>query len=535
MALVNRLTVRVDSRGWRTLRLRLRDEYVCIKNTLEKKKIIQHWQNHDDLVEFMANLSRPNSRGWMYRGVAPWRWGSGGYIAIFTIAGVRYVLMFLRKYPFPSGWNLPLGGARTCAELEQPHLVADREFKEETIAFNRRSNTLLLLDRHGLRQNPMTGQRAVFRSLHLPFPRHRKLVMGRLLPNQPDEAHVGGFCEPRRTPYISEPGLVIFNPADIGIEFLQAIEFTIDSPLSDLRFFDGELHEDCDLGVGISPGSPILQAVGMFRFDDLVHEFSMRRPQPHPEVIFDNGWPLRGKEEIRSFMEREQGATEWCPATVNGLLRFFDTIHDIRNQFTQLSDRRWRLRFRGEEGYLPDRLPFAYLNHLLHLPRGTAVACEQLHAMCAADVVATNESETGMSEADLKQAGLFIQSSGGGRSKPSRANDEALYRLADELNDLKTERLDAVRANDLEELARLEQQIERITEQLTQLARQHVKGVDPSSGSLAERIKWAVSKDFHRGIAQIRDVLPACGEHLAKSISCGKTCAYMPASEMNWL
>jgi len=94
------------------------------------------------------------------------------------------------------------------------------------------------------------------------------------------------------------------------------------------------------------------------------------------------------------------------------------------------------------------------------------------------------------------------------------------------LNDLRDEHQDAERCNDLGRVANAQQEIEALTGELsTSLG---LGGRSRRFASNAERARVAVSKRIKAAIAQIRDLNPDLGRHLAASVATGNFCSYRP-------
>lgn len=94
------------------------------------------------------------------------------------------------------------------------------------------------------------------------------------------------------------------------------------------------------------------------------------------------------------------------------------------------------------------------------------------------------------------------------------------------LSELRAELEEAERFNDKERALRLQEEINRIGEQIASAV--GLGGRDRKTGSDAERARSAVTKRVKEAIEKIREMIPPLGRHLATHVKTGYFCSYNP-------
>ena len=110
----------------------------------------------------------------------------------------------------------------------------------------------------------------------------------------------------------------------------------------------------------------------------------------------------------------------------------------------------------------------------------------------------------------------------------ARATAQYKERLAEARQELE----EATAAADLGQAARLQHEIESITEQLT--AAYGLGGRPRSVGDPAERVRKAVTNQIRRALDLIRAAHPYLGRHLTTALRTGFVCAYRPEHPVAW-
>ncbi len=108
---------------------------------------------------------------------------------------------------------------------------------------------------------------------------------------------------------------------------------------------------------------------------------------------------------------------------------------------------------------------------------------------------------------------------------------EARAAYAARLTELGAQLDEADASGDAELSARLAGEFEAITEQLRAAT---FLGRSRRSSTNADRARVSVTKLVKRSVEHVREVDPDLGEHLALSITTGKTCVYSPVSPLHW-
>jgi hypothetical protein len=110
----------------------------------------------------------------------------------------------------------------------------------------------------------------------------------------------------------------------------------------------------------------------------------------------------------------------------------------------------------------------------------------------------------------------------------ARATTQYKERLADARQELE----EATAAGDLGQAARVGQEIEIITDQLTAA---YGLGRRPrTAGDPAERLRKAVTNQIRRTLDRIRAAHPELGRHLTNALHTGFVCAYRPEHPVAW-
>jgi len=110
----------------------------------------------------------------------------------------------------------------------------------------------------------------------------------------------------------------------------------------------------------------------------------------------------------------------------------------------------------------------------------------------------------------------------------ARATAQYRERLAEARQELD----EATAAGDLGHAARLQHEIETITEQLT--AAYGPGGRPRTAGDPAERVRKAVTNQIRRALDRIRTAHPELGRHLTNALRTGFVCAYRPEHPVTW-
>lgn len=174
----------------------------------------------------------------------------------------------------------------------------------------------------------------------------------------------------------------------------------------------------------------------------------------------------------------------------------------------------WTLAYRGRTARLRDTKGLSYIARLLAEPG------RDLHVRDLAAIGQPGDtrrvSEAWCAEGDL---GTILD-----------ARATAQYK--EWLTDARQELDEATAAGDLGQAARLQHEIETITEQLT--AAYGLGGRPRTAGDPGERVRKAVTNQIRRALDRIRAAHPELGRHLTNALRTGFACAYRPEQPVAW-
>ena len=174
----------------------------------------------------------------------------------------------------------------------------------------------------------------------------------------------------------------------------------------------------------------------------------------------------------------------------------------------------WTLACRGKTARLRDTKGLHYIARLLAQP-----GCD-LHVRDLATMNQQSESGNGSepryAEGDL---GVILD---------ARATAQYKGRLAEARRELD----EATAAGDLGQAARLQHEMQTITEQLA--AAYGLGGRPRMAGDPAERVRKAVTNQIRRALERIRTAHPELGRHLTNALRTGFVCAYRPEHPVAW-
>ena len=176
----------------------------------------------------------------------------------------------------------------------------------------------------------------------------------------------------------------------------------------------------------------------------------------------------------------------------------------------------WRITFAGVSVHLPHRKGLGDLAVLLARP-GREIAAFDLAAATApgASRSATAETDALGMPGDL------------GERLDARARTAYTARIRELQGDLD----DADAAGDAERSARAQHELDFLTRELS--AAYGLRG-PRRTGDPAEKARSAVTLRIRASLAAIRDVHPALGVHLHRSVSTGRLCGYNPEEQVTW-
>jgi tetratricopeptide (TPR) repeat protein len=174
-----------------------------------------------------------------------------------------------------------------------------------------------------------------------------------------------------------------------------------------------------------------------------------------------------------------------------------DSSRAEHNQFRR-DGTQWSIVYQGKALRMKDSRGIRYLVHLLQYPQ------QEFHVLDLANFRRKLDADASVVVLDPMAKAQYSR----------------------RLNDLRDEHQDAERCNDLGRVANAQQEIEALTGELsTSLG---LGGRSRRFASNAERARVAVSKRIKAAIAQIRDLNPDLGRHLAASVATGNFCSYRP-------
>jgi len=174
----------------------------------------------------------------------------------------------------------------------------------------------------------------------------------------------------------------------------------------------------------------------------------------------------------------------------------------------------WTLAYHGKMTRLRDTKGLHYIARLLAQP-----GCD-LHVR---DLATMNPRSDGPDGAES----IYVEGDLGA-ILDTRATAQYKERLAEARQELE----EATTARDLGQAARLQHEVETITEQLT--AAYGLGGRPRTAGDPAERLRKAVTNQIRRALNRICAAHPELGRHLTIALRTGFLCTYRPERPMAW-
>ena len=174
----------------------------------------------------------------------------------------------------------------------------------------------------------------------------------------------------------------------------------------------------------------------------------------------------------------------------------------------------WTLAYHGKMTRLRDTKGLHYIARLLAQP-----GCD-LHVR---DLATMNQRSDGPDGAES----ICVEGDLGA-IVDARATAQYKERLAEARQELE----EATTAGDLGQAARLQHEVETITEQLT--ATYGLGGRPRTAGDPAERVRKRVTNQIRRALDRIGAAHPELGRHLTNALRTGFVCTYRPESPMAW-
>ena len=541
--LITNFDVIVSSKGGRTLKINLSVDLPVLRTTKEKQLFQQACAHDKVATEFVAGLEETGLH--RYAGPFPFRWASGGYLPIFVIDGVRYCMLFLRDLAPVVGWNLATGASESPVELWHVELMVEREPKEEILVINRagQKEFCYRLESPGGSVQTVDHHKKVLKLLGKNIPIEMQPLVGKVVADAPDKIEVSAPWASKYCPHVTTNGFVILNPenGENGIEFIQIVEWEIRERLVNLVFLDAELHEKSELDDGKTIGAPIQQAVGLFPFDELIHEFQKPEPQPMPKYVFDKGNLLSG-DILKEWLRDRPHSKKWCPVVRRVLRRYIGHAFGVCNSLVQTSEDTWTITFEGKSINLKHRAGLTYLAHLLKHP-GKLITCAELSSLThpresdssldgRSEAQLENEEHLSITETQLTQELL-----------DPRAKREIRARLENLNNDLKNTDAELAKAKHFQHPALIEQLTnarDLLLDEVARILGQRDEDSGPYGksrkypGSWEERMRGAVSKAISRSLVAIKEQDEHLWQHLNDSIHTGRECMYSPPPLTSW-
>ena len=535
IALLNKLKVQVSQAGNLCLFVHLTMDLLGLRNTAEKHLLQKWFARAKEPRRFVRKL-KVGPQTWEYTSKTPFRFVSGGLLPILRIGTQRYIALTLRDLEPIVGWNLLIGSSESLAELLDIGSVVEREGREELLVLNTVKRICYCLQLPNSTVPTIGHYKKVLTKLKTDYTvaSHAPLV-GVYAPNQPDAIWVtAGWVEDS---YITSPGFLLFTPerGELGIEFVQVVEWVIPAPLNELTFRSGELDEDT--------GELIDEPIGLFLFDKVVAEMSRPKPKLMPDVLYVQGMPLTG-ELIQNWIEQPdakhpQGhpyAYQCCPALKVMLERYVKFL-GVQNLFVHTTRNHWNIQFQGGKSFfLPDRMGLRYMAFLLE-NAGEPVWALEVAQLRRHEELRADEALV----AQLKEEGLSIESGRGGKTEAARrAAADARRHLAEideELKGLAADLARAQRDHDEARIERIQWEIEEKAEERRAFqSHLHELGRDlpPMIADQNARAFDSVRKAINSALKAIARKNPELADHLDKAIRRGQQFIYDPDVPLKW-
>ena len=186
----------------------------------------------------------------------------------------------------------------------------------------------------------------------------------------------------------------------------------------------------------------------------------------------------------------------------------------------------WTVVFNGRVSRVRDAKGLQYLAHLLRHPG------EEVHALALVSAIDLPAPAAGGGPTRLRDDGLTVAAGAGDAGPVLDATAVAAYRRR--YQELQEELADAEEASDEVRLARAQDELDALAEQLT--AGLGLGGRHRRAGSAGERARLAVTKAIRAGLRKLRAADPDLGRHLERAVRTGTFCSYLPdpGLSMEW-
>lgn len=179
----------------------------------------------------------------------------------------------------------------------------------------------------------------------------------------------------------------------------------------------------------------------------------------------------------------------------------------------------WTIAYQGKVVRAKDSTGLRYLSYLLRYPH------REIHVLeLVASIDGPLEGSTPVSPKERGAAALKVQAGFGDAGPILDPQAKAAYKQR--LDELKTELVDAQRCHDLGRTAKVEQEIEFLTQELSQAV--GLRGKDRRAAAPADRARVNVQRSIKAALEKLSTSHPALGRSLASTINTGTYCSYTP-------
>ena len=179
----------------------------------------------------------------------------------------------------------------------------------------------------------------------------------------------------------------------------------------------------------------------------------------------------------------------------------------------------WTIAYQGKVVRAKDSTGLHYIAYLLRYPH------REIHVLeLVASVEGPLEGITPISSRERETMALKVQSGFGDAGPILDPQAKAAYKQR--LDELKTELMDAQRCNDLGRMAKVEQEIEVLTQELAQAV--GLRGRDRRAASPADRARINVQRSIKAALEKLSTSHPVLGRALVSTINTGMYCSYIP-------
>ena len=545
VVLKNQLVVESGPDKSRRLKINLALTDRTIINSQQKQAVQDKYHDNTDQTRFVAELDHPDVHH--YDDKVPWRFGSAGYAVRLIISGEAYWAFLFRSGIKPNGWNLFIGATVSLAELLRPQDAAERKGKLELIVINVSTGKYQRLEVCGGKYMPMKLHRKVLRTLCVTAHMNDEPLIGAVAGDLPDVVYVKEDWEKDRGPFVSARGLLIFNPenGEIGLEFIQVVEWKLDMPLHALRLFDGESFEAGAEVNGHESGRPMGQPIGLFRERDLIREIQKPSPVLRPYVVYENGFAHAGAE-LERWLEGHPDWQNYCPVTLKTARRFLLDVRGLGNSFVLTPSGRWHVTFESTTFEINDSRGLRVIAHQIQ-NAGRILSFDAINARFnpppLPDVILGKFSEPQLQEIGLTMLGSAYESRDTNRGPLHRLEQEKVT-LGEDLKRLQEEAEDAVVLNDFAKLAEFEEKIGKILKAIEQKNKQ-IKDVEaaqircrgtkgPTRNPEFKRMKNRIVRNIQRVEREISGQHRELATHLRKFLTHDRGCLYQPPPHVTW-